>query len=226
MSVAPKALPVAGKVGRLIFAGWAHELHMGDMGRRAALVASVGLAVVAMTSAGCTKASVTGGERPPLTTTALVPALPVSAPAVTQLRSTDAIQFCTVVSQPKSSTNAPISPADLPPNPAGVDAVQLPGLNDHTCKSGVVTAPTNLGDRLVADVNSLKVLPPGNHAYSCPSDDGHGIVLVFRYRQPSEALAIHVALAGCAFVDGLRQSRWQNSALIGDLHAFVPNTWF
>ena len=87
-----------------------------------------------------------------------------------------------------------------------------------------MTAPAALLSRLVADVNSLQDVPSGS--YSCPADDGHGIVLVFRYQNPPAAIALWVPLAGCRFVGGLAGSKWLSEALTADLRTFVPSSWF
>ena len=201
-----------------------HELHMECMVRVARQkTVVVVLAILAGASAGCTTSSTGGGV--PTSTSSDVTA-PVSRPTQTALKEEGGSKVCTVISRPASSANAPRNPVALPPDPVAVDAIRIPGLNSHSCESGVVTASTSQAARLVTDINAIPALPGGTTAYSCPVDDGHGVDLAFRYRQSSEVLVVQVPFAGCPFVGGLRGSKWRSAALTTDLRTFVPPAWF
>lgn len=150
---------------------------------------------------------------------------PQAGPAQTEVVHNAIGAVCTVPKRPGSSANAPQAPPSLPGDPVAVDAVRIPGLNDKACQSGAVTASRAIADQLAADVDNTQRVPTGV-AYSCPSDDGHGVVLMFRYASPSEAIAIWVAFGGCRFISGLATSRWTSSAVGDDLNRFVPQTWF
>jgi len=173
-----------------------------------------------------TTTSTTSPGTVPVPTSASGEAPPPASPAQAAIEPNAVGQACIVTERPGSSENAPQAPNALPSEPVAVDVVRIPGLNDPACQSGVVTAMGGLAAQLAADVNAAELVSPGAGARSCPADDGHGLDLVFRYAQPSEAIAISVALAGCEFITGLATVRWISTAVTGDLKPFVPASWF
>jgi hypothetical protein len=88
--------------------------------------------------------------------------------------------------------------------PAGVTAVTLslrPGMNAHAKPPApvTVTGQATVG-KLVALVDGLPPFPAGH--YSCPMDDGSGLMLTFSAGPAGKVLAVAtVALAGCEGVD-------------------------
>jgi hypothetical protein len=150
---------------------------------------------------------------------------PQAGPAKTRIVHNLVGSVCTVTQRPGSSEGAPMTPPALPSQPVAVDAVRIPGLNDPTCQSDVVTASGTPAGQLAADVNAAQEIAPGTSLF-CPDDDGHGVDLVFRYAEPSEGLVVSVGLSGCLIISGLASDRRTSQAVTADLKSFVPSTWF
>ncbi len=161
----------------------------------------------------------------PVPTSALGDPPPQARAAQTEIEHNSFGPVCVVTVQPGSSENAPKTPAALSGHPFAVDAVRIPGLNDPLCRSGVVTASAALAGELGVDVNATQSVPQGR-SINCPDDDGHGIDLVFRYAEPSEATVVSVDFSGCQLINGLTTARWSSEAVTADLKRFVPSTWF
>lgn len=197
------------------------------------------MSLIALTGAGCGESTSALKNRQPSSTAAgSTPALPPPAqPAGTALKVVPTLptqvgttepgnppQYtCVVTARPYETAASRPTMAALPTDPGAVDAVRIPGMNDRTCRSEVMTFGADRARGLALDLNRAPEPTPG--VYSCPADDGTGIDLVFRYYQDPAELVVRIAATGCAATSGPDHVRVFSPALGTDLANLVPSAW-